>query len=117
MNYVEQYGLAVLNGQIRACDKIKRQYEKLLQDIDNPGRWHFDEVIGSRPIEFIERFCRQSQGKKGAEIRLGLFQKAAMQAAFGFVDDFDLRRYQEVLRIEGRKNGKTLLALTDSRRS
>ena len=107
MNYVKEYGLAVLNGQIRACDKIKRQYEKLLHDMENPGRWHFDERIGARPVEFIERFCRQSQGHKGAAIKLEPFQKSAIQAAFGFVDDFDIRRYQEVLRIEGRKNGKT----------
>ena len=32
-----------------------------------------------------------------------------VQAAYGFVDDDDLRRYQEVLNVIGRKNGKTTL--------
>ena len=32
-----------------------------------------------------------------------------LQAAYGFVDDEDLRRYQEVLNIIARKNGKTTL--------
>lgn len=107
MNYVEQYGLAVLDGRITACDKIRRAYEKLLKDIDQPGRWHFDEGLGERPIEFIERFCRQSKGEIGKPIELQLFQKARIQATFGFVDDLNIRRYQEVLNVEGRKNGKT----------
>lgn len=40
-------------------------------------------------------------------MKLQLFQKARLQAVFGFVDDNDLRKYNEVLVVEGRKNGKT----------
>ena len=109
MNYVEEYGTAVLDGKIVACEKIKREYEKLLNDLQHPGRWHFDEILGSRPIEFTEKFCRQSQGAIGKPIKLQLYQKAMLQAAYGFVDDNDLRRYQEVINIIGRKNGKTTL--------
>ena len=108
-NYVKEYAVKVLDSQITACDKIKRIYEHLLTEMDSPSRWHFDEKRGSRPIEFIERFCRQSQGKKGSALELELFQKAMVQAAYGFVDDDDLRRYQEVLNVIGRKNGKTTL--------
>ena len=108
-NYLADYAVKVLDGKITACDKIKRVYEHLLTEADNPKRWHFDEKRGSRPIEFIERFCRQSQGKKGSMLQLQLFQKAMIQAAYGFVDDADLRRYQEILNIIGRKNGKTTL--------
>lgn len=109
MNFIVSYGTDILDGKIIACDKIKRQYEKLLHDLDHQDRWHFDEALANRPIEFIERFCRQSQGERGKPIRLEPFQKALLQAAFGFVDDFELRRYQEVLLIIGRKNGKTTL--------
>lgn len=108
-NYLKEYGEAVLNGEIVACEKIKRQYEKLLHDMEIPKQWHFDVKAGSKPIEFIESFCKQSQGKIGSKMELQLFQKAMLQAAFGFLDDNDLRRYQEMFDLMGRKNGKTTL--------
>ena len=108
-NYLKEYGEAVLNGEIVACEKIKRQYEKLLHDMEIPKQWHFDVKAGSKPIEFIESFCKQSQGKIGSKLELQLFQKAMLQAAFGFLDDNDLRRYQEIFDLMGRKNGKTTL--------
>ena len=107
MTDLELYAISVLDGKILACDKVKTIYERLLNDMHNPGKWHFDEQKALRPVQFIERFCKQSQGKIGAPLKLELFQKARLEAAFGFVDDNDLRRYQEVLVIEGRKNGKT----------
>ena len=108
-NYLKEYGEAVLNGEIVACEKIKRQYEKLLHDMEIPKQWHFDVKAGSKPIEFLESFCKQSQGKIGSKLELQLFQKAMLQAAFGFLDDNDLRRYQEIFDLMGRKNGKTTL--------
>ena len=107
MTWLEEYGTAVLDGKIVACEKIKRIYEKLLNDLYHPGEYHFDEEIANRHIRFIETFCKQAQGKIGTPLQLELFQKARFQAAFGFVDDNDNRKYNEVLTIEGRKNGKT----------
>ena len=109
MTNLETYALAVLDGKILACEKIKREYEKLLDDLHHQSRWHFDESRATRPIRFIEQFCKQSQGKIGSELKLELYQKALLEAAYGFVDDNDLRRYQEVLNIVARKNGKTTL--------
>ena len=109
MSNLEEYALAVLDGKIIACEKIRRVYEKLLNDLHNQGRWHFDEERAQRPIKFIETFCKQSQGRTGSPLTLELFQKAMLESAYGFVDDEDLRRYQEVLDILGRKNGKTTL--------
>lgn len=110
MDSLTEYGTAVLNGKITACDKIKVEYEKLLNDKEKPERWHYDERRAKRPVIFIESFCRQSQGKKmGQPLQLEPYQKAMLEAAFGFVDDDDRRRYQEVLDIVGRKNGKTTL--------
>lgn len=108
MNWLEEYGTAVLDGKIAACKRIKQVYERLLtQMIRTDGQYLFREDLGSRPIRFIERFCKQAQGKLGTPLRLELFQKAKFQAIFGFVDEYDLRQYNEVLTIEGRKNGKT----------
>jgi phage terminase large subunit-like protein len=102
---LEQYAVAILDGKIKACRRIKQMYEKLLYKYYNPGQWHFDQAIADRHIVFMERFCRQPES--GKPLRFELFQRAKMEAIFGFVDDCNLRQYQEVLTIEGRKNGKT----------
>ncbi|MDC9270014.1 terminase large subunit, partial [Clostridioides difficile] len=109
MTYIEEYYQKILSGEIVACSRIKQVYKKLVQDLYNPkGNWVFDEELANRPIEFIETFCKQAQGKLGEPLKLELFQKAKHQAVFGFVDkDTRFRRYQEVLDIRGRKNGKT----------
>lgn len=107
MTFLEEYGTAVLDGKIVACKRIKQVYERLLNNLYNPNQYHFDVDIANKPIDFIEKFCKQAQGKIGTPLKLELFQKAKFQAIFGFVDDNDLRQYNEVLTIEGRKNGKT----------
>lgn len=112
MSYVEEYYNKIMSGEIVACKRIKQVYKKLVDDIYNPkGNWIFDEEIGNRPIEFIETFCCKSQGTLGETLKLELFQKAKFQAVFGFVDkDTRLRKYKEVLTIEGRKNGESFAA-------
>ena len=102
-----EYFTGVYDGTILACHKMRLLSEILLKRRANPGRWHYDEAKANRPINFIEKFCRQAEGKLGEPIRLQLFQKAKIQAIFGFVDDDGLRQIWESLTIEGRKNGKT----------
>ena len=71
--------------------------------------WKFDIDKATYPIEFIEKFCKRTQGTNiGEPIKLALFQKAKIQAVFGFVDKkTGFRRCRETATIEGRKNGKT----------
>lgn len=107
MTEFEQYFSGIYDGKIVACEKMKRVAEMLLEAAASPERWHFDYEIAKRHVDFIEAVCKQPSGKIGQPIRLELFQKARLQAIFGFVDDNDLRRFNEVLIIEGRKNGKT----------
>jgi len=107
MTWLEEYGTAVLDGKIVACKRIKQVYERLLNKLYSPNEYHFDEDIANKHINFIEHFCKQPTGKLGTPLYLELFQKAKFQAIFGFVDDNDLRQYNEALTIEGRKNGKT----------
>ena len=109
MTYIEEYYNKIVSGEIVACKRIKQVYKKLVDDIHNPkDNWIFDIELAEKPIIFIETFCKQAQGKMGTALQLELFQKAKLQAIFGFVDkETRLRKYQEVLTIEGRKNGKT----------
>ena len=107
MTEFERYFTALYDGSINASEAMKRQSEILLNQFTSPGEFHFDYNIAAKHIEFIERFCKLPTGKIGQPLRLELFQKARLQAIFGFVDDNDLRQYNECIIIEGRKNGKT----------
>ena len=113
MNYITQYSDLLQRGEIPACRRIKNVYARLAAETGTPGRYIFDEAKASRPITFIERFCKHSKGEwAGKPVALELFQKAFIQALFGFVDaQTGLRRYREAFFLVGRKNGKsTLLA-------
>lgn len=114
MNFIVQYNDLLERGEIPAGRRIKTVYARLAAESVQPGgKYTFDEEKANRPIEFIERFCRHSKGEwAGQPVRLELFQKAFIQALFGFVDrETGLRRYREAFFLVGRKNGKsTLLA-------
>lgn len=112
-NPIIEYWKRIEEGEEVVGDKIKRLYKKLVDDIhDTEGRWMYSSKHGNHPIEFIESFCRHSKGKwAGQKIELELWQKAGIAAAFGFVDRIDKKRkYQEVLWVVARKNGKSTLA-------
>lgn len=110
-NCILDYWRKIEAGEIAACKRLKLQYEKLVKELENPrSPWVFDLQLANRPIEFIERFCKHSKGRwLGQPVRLELFQKAKLQAIFGFVHaETGFRRCREVLTVEGRKNGKSL---------
>ena len=104
---LEKYFGGIIDGKIVACDKMKRISEVIIERYLAPDEFHFDLDIANKRIEFIEEFCKQPSGQIGQPLKLQLFQKARLQALFGFVDDNNLRQYNECLIIEGRKNGKT----------
>ena len=114
MNCIAAYNDLLQRREIPAGRRIKAVYARLAAESVQPGgKYTFDEEKANRPIEFIERFCRHSKGEwAGQPVRLELFQKAFIQALFGFVDrETGLRRFREAFFLVGRKNGKsTLLA-------
>jgi phage terminase large subunit-like protein len=107
MSELVPYFTAILDGKITACQKMKRVAERILDGYENPKEFHYDAEIAQRHIDFIENFCKVPAGNIGQPLKLEQFQKARLEAVFGFVDDNDLRQYNEVIIIEGRKNGKT----------
>ena len=107
MTEFECYFSQIYDGKINSSEKMKRQSEILLNQFVSPGEFHFDYDIAQRHIEFMERFCKLPTGNIGQPLKFELFQKARFQAIFGFVDDNDIRQYNEVMIVEGRKNGKT----------
>lgn len=115
MNYVREYWRKIESGEIVTSRRVKAVYGRLMAEMDSTAAdspYYFDEETGERPIIFIERFCKQSQGTLGAPLRLELFQKAFIQTLFGWLlKSTGYRRFRETLFLVGRKNGKsTLLA-------
>lgn len=126
MTYIEEYYQFLLKNPDKACHKVLVAYKKLVQDIYNPKQVSFFNEIteenethtyvfienkGNKPINFIEKYCRHSKGKwAGQPVKLELFQKAFIQALFGFVDkDTGIRKYKKGALFIGRKNGKSTM--------
>ena len=114
MNYITAYNSLIQSGGIVASRRVKQVYARLAAaTADTTGQYIFDEARASRPIAFIERFCKHSKGEwAGQSISLELFQKAYIQALYGFIErSSGCRQYRESFFLVGRKNGKsTLLA-------
>ena len=114
-NYVLEYADAIASGEIRTSKKVATVYAKLAEEIRNPqeGGYIFDVNRATKPIRFIEQFCRHSKGEwAGRPVTLELFQKAYISALFGFIDPrTGYRRFTESFFMVARKNGKsTMLA-------
>lgn len=110
MNYILTYYNLIVSGKIEVSKKVKKQYEMIVSDLNNPGKYHFDIDKATRPINFIEKFCKHSKGQwAGKPVVLDLWQKAIIQTIFGFVDEKGFRKYREVFIVVARKNGKSTL--------
>ena len=126
MTYIEEYYKWICNNPNKVCKKIKRIYEKLTKEIFEEKKvsffnksigetethtYVFDEKKSLRCIHFIEKYCKQSKGQwNGKPLKLELFQKAFLQALFGFVDkDTGYRKYKKGIFFVARKNGKSVL--------
>ncbi len=127
MTFIEKYYEQIRKGEIEVSHKIKVVYKKLVYEIKHKTEitfynevteenethtYIFDEAKANRPIMFIEKFCKHSKGKwAGQPMILELWQKALIQAIYGFVDEeTGLRKYRKIVLFIGRKNGKSTLA-------
>lgn len=111
MNFVKEYYEKIESGEIITSRRVRTLYKRLIEEMeDDSSPYYFDEESGERPILFIETFCKQSQGVIGAPLTLELFQKAFIQALFGFLEkETGYRRFRETMFLCGRKNGKSTL--------
>lgn len=112
VNYIEEYWNKINSGEIIVGKYIYKTYEYLYNKLtDTSDGFYFDIKKASLPIVFVETFCRNSKGKFARKpVKLLLFQKALIQAMFGFIDKDGYRQFNEVMFVVGRKNGKSTLA-------
>ena len=108
MNYLSDYYNEIQKGNIVVGKELFTVIESLIADMENP-RYIFDEKPGNIRIEFIETFCKHTKSPfNGQPFLLELWEKAVLQVAYGFkMADTNLRRFNEVLLLIARKNGKT----------
>jgi len=120
MNYIKEYYKKISSGVITTSKKIRIQYEKLADLIDNPETnfienydgtkdfYEYDQSYADHVIKFIERFCVHIKGPlAGKPIILELWQKAFIAALYGFVDTkTGYRKHQRIHLYIARKNGK-----------
>ena len=108
MNYLKEYYRQIQEGEILVGKELLTVLEGLIDDLNNP-RYTFDEKPGKIRIDFIETFCKHTKSPfNGEPFILELWEKAVLQVAYGFkMADTNLRRFNEVLLLVARKNGKT----------
>lgn len=111
-NFIKEYYEKIESGEIIVGEYIRKEYKHLYNKLtDNSDGYHFDIDKANKPIYFIETFCRHSKGQWARKpIMLELFQKAFIQALYGFVNKDGIRQYNECAFIVSRKNGKTTLS-------
>lgn len=112
-NPVLEYWAWIQQNRDKVCDKIYRVYQELTRLINDPdSEWEYSSKKANHAIEFIEGYCRHSKGAAGGKpFILELWEKALVAAAFGIVHKIDgTRKFQEVILVVARKNGKSTIA-------
>lgn len=105
------YAEQVTQGNIIAGEKVTLACQRHLNDLKRAGTedfpWVFDEEIGHRPIQFVEKYCKPSKGNF-KQLILQAWQHFTLGSLFGWVHkETRMRRFKEGLIFVGRKNGKT----------
>lgn len=109
-----QYREAIRKGEIIAGVEIITELDNLIADLDNP-EFMYDTAKADLIILFIENCVKLTKSPfYGKPMKLLLWEKALIEVAYSFkVQNIDtgewVDRFQEVLLLIARKNGKTEL--------
>jgi len=108
MSYLLQYLDEIEKGRIKVGKELKVVLDNLRQDLENP-EYCYDPLPGEIRIDFIEKFCKHTKAPYfGQPFKLELWEKAILEVAYGFkIKSTGFRRFNEVLLLIARKNGKT----------
>lgn len=117
-SYLHLYAEKIKSGQIVAGTHIKQGIRRFLDDFENP-ELRIDLSESDKRIRFIEHECKLYEAPfSGRPFRLELFQKAIIESIYAikrwnpeanFGKGGWVRKYQDVLILIARKNGKTPL--------
>lgn len=114
MSWLLEYKHAIDRGEIKAGVEFITELENLLADLDDP-QYRYDTEFSDLIISFIENCCKLTVAPfYGKPFVLELWQKAFIEVSFSFqIQSIDsgkwVQRFQEILLLIARKNGKTEL--------
>ena len=117
--YLAQYNDAIQQGEITAGIELKMELSKLIRDMKNE-KYQYDTKYAHMRIEFMENLCLQSKKPFYMQpLELLLWEKAFIECMYSFKKyskDLNkwIRRFQDVLLLVARKNGKTTLMASDA---
>ena len=120
MSYINEYYELIKSGSIIVGKELKLQLEELIKEINDPvlklkNNIKIDFDKSNTRIKFIEKECKHFEAPHaGKPFKLEIWQKAFIEAIFAIhIWDSELnkyvRKYQEIIFLVGRKNGKTPL--------
>jgi phage terminase large subunit-like protein len=108
-NFILTYYQQIKEGSVSVNNYIRTIYEYIVNGLET-GQFRFDAKKANSQIRFIEEHCHHTEGRLAPGLfKLEIWQKAAVSAIFGIVDDKGLRQFREIVMVEGRKCGKSLL--------
>lgn len=108
-NFILTYYQQIKEGSVSVNKYIRTIYEYIVNGLET-GLFRFDAKKANSQIRFIEEHCHHTEGRLAPGLfKLEVWQKAAVSAIFGIVDDKGLRQFREIVMVEGRKCGKSLL--------
>ncbi len=117
--FLEQYYEEIKSGNIIAGIELKTELQKLVKDLKD-SKYKYDTEEAYLRIDFMENLCLQSKKPfYNMPMQLLLWEKAFIEVIYSFkVFDNELkrwvRRFQNVLLLIARKNGKTTLMAADA---
>jgi phage terminase large subunit-like protein len=114
VSYLLEYREAIRKGEILAGVEMTAELDNLIADLDDP-QYKYDTAKAELTIFFIENCVKLTKSPfYGKPMKLMLWQKALIEVAYSFkIQNIDtgewVDRFQEVLLLIARKNGKTEL--------
>ena len=108
--FLEEYTDRALKGDILIGRELKKELERLRDDMDDP-RYIYDTTEADRRIRFMEGCVRLTKSPfYGQPMELMLYQKAWISALYGFqMAEDGTNRFRRCILLQSRKNGKSEL--------
>lgn len=117
-NYLMEYWDEINHGKIIVGLELKLELSKLIKDLKD-SRYRYETKEAYLRIEFMENLCLQSKKPfYNKPLKLLLWQKAFFEVMYSFKKYSDeqgkwIRRFQDVILLIARKNGKTTMMAAD----
>lgn len=118
-NYLVEYRERIRLGEIIAGRELITELDKLISELNDP-RYKYDTSDAYVRIAFMENLCLQSKKPYYMKpMKLLLWQKAFIECIYSYKKWSDelnryIRRFQDIVLLIARKNGKTTLMAADA---